>query len=167
MASTGYRTRDSVEDIWGSRTGYKGEWPSRIDVQYDEEPEKWVQSACVMCSNGCGMDIGVKNGKIVGVRGREVDRVNKGRLGPKGMTAWKSLTHPDRLKYPMIRKNGKLERSTWDEAMNLIVEKTKDVQTRLTNHGIGFYTSGQLFLEEYHVCSSIVNCRFVADTYRL
>jgi anaerobic selenocysteine-containing dehydrogenase len=36
-------------------------------------------------SNGCGMDIGVKDGKIVGVRGRASDRVNKGRLGPKGM----------------------------------------------------------------------------------
>lgn len=36
-------------------------------------------------SNGCGLDIGVKDGKIVGVRGRAVDRVNHGRLGPKGL----------------------------------------------------------------------------------
>ena len=39
-------------------------------------------------SNGCGLDIGVKGGKVVGVRGRAVDRVNKGRLGPKGMHAY-------------------------------------------------------------------------------
>lgn len=36
-------------------------------------------------SNGCGIDIGVKQGKVVGVRGRAADRVNKGRLGPKGL----------------------------------------------------------------------------------
>jgi anaerobic selenocysteine-containing dehydrogenase len=36
-------------------------------------------------SNGCGLDIGVKNGKVVGVRGRITDRVNRGRLGPKGL----------------------------------------------------------------------------------
>lgn len=36
-------------------------------------------------SNGCGMDVGVKNGRVVGVRGRVTDRVNKGRLGPKGL----------------------------------------------------------------------------------
>lgn len=36
-------------------------------------------------SNGCGLDIGVKDGKVVGVRGRATDRVNKGRLGPKGL----------------------------------------------------------------------------------
>lgn len=50
----------------------------------------------------------------------------------------------------MIRKNGKLERASWDEAMSLIVEKAKDIRERLTPHGIGFYTSGQLFLEEYY-----------------
>lgn len=33
------------------------------------------------------MDIGVKDGKVVGVRGRTADRVNKGRLGPKGLHA--------------------------------------------------------------------------------
>ena len=39
----------------------------------------------ITCSNGCGVDIGVKKGKVVGVRGRATDRVNHGRLGPKGL----------------------------------------------------------------------------------
>jgi ferredoxin-nitrate reductase len=39
------------------------------------------------------MDLGVKDGKIVGVRGRAVDRVNKGRLGPKGMYSYVSRTY--------------------------------------------------------------------------
>lgn len=79
------QSRDSIKDIWGKRTPYKHEWPVRVDEALDEEPEKWVTSACVLCSNGCGLDIGVKNGKVVGVRGRATDRVNKGRLGPKGL----------------------------------------------------------------------------------
>lgn len=155
MGSTGWSSRDAVEDLWGPRTGYVGKWPKRLDGHYTQKPDKWVQSACVMCSNGCGMDIGVKDGKMVGVRGREVDRVNHGRLGCKGMYAWKSLTHSDRLKYPLIRRHGKLERATWDEAMDLIVERTKTIQKRLTNHGIGFYTSGQLFLEEYYALAMV------------
>jgi anaerobic selenocysteine-containing dehydrogenase len=106
-------------------------------------------------SNGCGLDIGVKNGKVVGVRGRITDRVNRGRLGPKGLHGWESMNHPDRLKHTLIRRNGKLEPASWDEAMSLIVDKTKDVQKRLTNHGIGFYTTGQLFLEEYYVLAMI------------
>lgn len=79
------QSRDSIKDIWGRRTPYKHEWPVRVDEAKDEEPEKWVTSACVLCSNGCALDIGVKNGRVVGVRGRATDRVNKGRLGPKGL----------------------------------------------------------------------------------
>src|SRR4051812_30695476 len=70
-------TRDSVADIWGERTPFlgEGEWTVRVDAALTEEPEHWVQSACLLCSNGCGLDIGVKEGRIVGVRGREVDSV--------------------------------------------------------------------------------------------
>lgn len=104
-------------------------------------------------------DVGVKDGKIVGVRGLATDRVNKGRLGPKGMLGWETNHHPDRLTHPMIRKNGKLERASWDEAMSLIVKKTKEVQHTLSSHGIGFYTSGQLFLEEVSRCDLFGNFR--------
>ncbi|PGH14126.1 hypothetical protein AJ79_03243 [Helicocarpus griseus UAMH5409] len=150
-----YESRDSIKNIWGERTPFKHQWPDRCDANVVETPDKWVQSACVLCSNGCGMDIGVKDGKVVGVRGRVFDRVNKGRLGPKGLNGWVSMNHPDRLKHPLIRRDGKLQRASWDEAMSLIVEKTKDIQARLTNHGIGFYTSGQLFLEEYYVLAMV------------
>ncbi|KKZ67898.1 nitrate reductase-like protein [[Emmonsia] crescens] len=150
-----YESRDSIKDIWGARTPFKHEWSQRCDANVLDTPDKWVQSACVLCSNGCGLDIGVKDGKVVGVRGRVSDRVNKGRLGPKGLNGWVSINHRDRLRYPLIRQNGKLQRASWDEAMSLIVKKTKEVQARLTNHGIGFYTSGQLFLEEYYVLAMV------------
>ncbi|KAF5676137.1 nitrate reductase [Fusarium heterosporum] len=148
-------SRDSIEDIWGPRTPYLHQWPTRVDHAYDEEPEKWVQSACVLCSNGCGVDIGVKDGKVVGVRGRATDRVNKGRLGPKGLNGWKSMNSKERLTHPLIRRNGKLERATWDEAMDIIVKKSKQLVEKLTAHSIAFYTSGQLFLEEYYVLALI------------
>ncbi|MDB5234666.1 MAG: molybdopterin oxidoreductase [Hymenobacter sp.] len=143
-------TRDSIQDIWGARTPYNGEWPVRIDERTTEEPDHWVQSACVLCSNGCGCDIGVKDGRIVGVRGRAVDRVNHGRLGPKGLHGWEANHSPDRLTTPLIRRNGQLEPATWDEAMSLIVDKSKELVEKHTSSAIGFYTSGQLFLEEYY-----------------
>ena len=61
----------------------------------------------------------------------------------------------DRLRFPLIRRQGRLQRASWEEAMSLVVEKTKEVQKRLTNHGIGFYTSGQLFLEEYYALALV------------
>lgn len=78
------QSRDSIREVWGKRTGYvgEGEWPERVDEALIEEPDRWVQSACVLCSNGCGLDIGVKNDRIVGVRGRAADVVSRGRLRP-------------------------------------------------------------------------------------
>jgi ferredoxin-nitrate reductase len=143
-------TRDSIKDIWGPRTGYTGHWPKRIDEQTTETPDRWVQSACVLCSNGCGLDIGVKDNRIVGVRGRGVDQVNHGRLGPKGLNGWVANNSPDRLTKPLIRRNGRLEEATWDEAMSLIVQRSQDLVHKHTSSSIGFYTSGQLFLEEYY-----------------
>jgi ferredoxin-nitrate reductase len=148
-------TRDSIKDIWGARTDYTGNWPVRVDEQTVETPDHWVQSACVLCSNGCGMDIGVKDGRIVGVRGRAVDRTNHGRLGPKGLNGWVANHSPDRLTKPQIRRNGKLEDATWDEAMELIVSKSKQIIKEHTSGAIGFYTSGQLFLEEYYALAIV------------
>ncbi|WP_254245000.1 molybdopterin-dependent oxidoreductase [Hymenobacter sp. BRD67] len=149
------QSRDSIQDIWGPRTGYTGHWPVRVDEQTTETPDHWVQSACVLCSNGCGMDIGVKDGRIVGVRGRAVDRINHGRLGPKGLNGWVANHSPDRLTKPQIRRNGKLEDATWEEAMELIVSKSKQIIKEHTSGAIGFYTSGQLFLEEYYALAIV------------
>jgi ferredoxin-nitrate reductase len=75
------------------------------------------------------MDIGVKDGRIVGVRGRAVDRVNHGRLGPKGLHGWEANASPDRLRVPLMRdrKNGPQREATWDEAMGAIAARTKDL----------------------------------------
>lgn len=70
-------------------------------------------------------------------------------------SSWSTINHPDRLQYPLIRRNGKLERASWDEAMSLVVVKAQDIRSRLSNHGIGFYTTGQLFLEEYYVLAMV------------
>lgn len=152
------QTRDSIDDIWGPRTPHVGDWPVRVDERTLETPDHWVQSACVLCSNGCGMDIGVKDGRIVGVRGRAVDRVNHGRLGPKGLHGWIANHSPDRLTHPLIRRNGRLEAASWSEAMELIVSKTRELKEKYTGHTIGFYNSGQLFLEEYYTLSLMGDC---------
>lgn len=65
------------------------------------------------------------------------------------------MNSKDRLTHPLIRKNGQLERASWEEAMDLIVVKSKELQRHLTAHSIAFYTSGQLFLEEYYALALV------------
>lgn len=153
-------TRDSITDIWGPRTPHAGpDWPVRVDQNVEERPDRWVQSSCFLCSNGCGMDIGVKGdrlgGRIVGVRGRELDVVNRGRLGPKGLYGWAANASLDRLTLPLIRRDGRLEPASWDEAMDLVVRRMKEAKARYTAGSIGFYSSGQLCAEENYTLSVI------------
>src|SRR5215210_2298928 len=78
-------SRDSIQDVWGPRTPHAkgGAWPVREDLR-------------------------VRDGRIVGVRGRANDRVNHGRLGPKGLHGWEANNAADRLTTPLIRRDGKL-----------------------------------------------------------
>ncbi len=149
------RTRDPVQDVWGDRTPYYQQWPDRVDARIVEQPDRWVQSTCILCSSGCGMDVGVKDGRIVAVRGREVDRVNHGRLGPKGLYGWEANHSPDRLRKPLIRTSQGFKEASWDEAMNIIVERSKQLINQGLRSAIGFYTSGQLFIEEYYTLSTL------------
>ena len=168
MADGGSRDRDRIADPWGRRTPYGAgqAWPVRVDQQLggrreggevgaEHQVERWVPSACVLCSNGCGLDIGVAGGRIVGVRGRAGDRVNHGRLGPKGLYGWQANGAADRLLRPLVREGGELVETGWDQAMERIVERSRALLEAKGGGAFGFYTSGQLFSEEYYTLAVI------------
>ncbi len=145
---------DRIEDPWGPATpvGPGEEWPARVDsfLAPGAEPERWVQTASVLHSNGDAYDVAVQDGKLVGVRGRAQDRVNRGRLGPKDLFGWQANHATDRLTRPLVRRDGDLQETTWEEAMGLIVERSHILLREQGPTGFGFYTTGQLFLEEYY-----------------
>jgi ferredoxin-nitrate reductase len=96
------------------------------------------------------------DGRIVGVRGHEHDRVSRGRLDPKDLYGWQANSSPDRLTRPLVRKGSRLVETDWDEAMGLVVERSRELLAQPGGSGrIGFYTSGQLFLEEYYTLAVV------------
>ncbi|MGA2961125.1 MAG: molybdopterin-dependent oxidoreductase [Candidatus Korobacteraceae bacterium] len=86
----------------------------------------WVKSVCRYCGTGCGLYIGVENGKVMAVKG---DTDN--------------------------RKNGKLERATWDEAMSLVASKFRDTIAKYGPDSVGFYGSGQALTEESYCANKL------------
>jgi ferredoxin-nitrate reductase len=152
-----------IADPWGVRTPFgRGEaWPQRVDSLLADgvaEPDvdRWVQSASLLHSNGDAMDIAVKDGRIVGVRGRAQDRVNHGRLDPKDLYGWQANSSEDRLTQPLVRERGELVATDWDTAMDRIVTRSHELLERPGGWGhFGFYTSGQLFLEDYYTLAVI------------
>ena len=96
---------DRIANLWGKRTpfGPSEDWPVRVDQILEEgvseeDVDRWVQTASILHSNGDALDIAVRKGRIVGVRGRGVDRVNKGRVDPKDLFGWQANNSEDRLK---------------------------------------------------------------------
>lgn len=154
---------DRIAQPWGTRTPFEGGggWPARQDMFLAEgvregDVDRWVQSASVLHSNGDAMDIAVKGGRIVGVRGRIFDRVNHGRLDPKDLYGWQANASRDRLTRPLLRVDGNLVESDWDTAMSLIVERTQALLAERGPGSLGFYTTGQFFLEEYYTLATVV-----------
>ncbi len=109
----------------------------------------WDKAPCRFCGTGCGVEVGVKEGKVVAVRGDEQHPVNRGLLCAKGYHLPGILYGNDRIKYPMRRKDAvrsgeaNWERISWNEALDLIAGKFK---TSLEQHGpdsVAMYGSGQ------------------------
>ena len=115
------------------------------------EPDEWVHSACLLCSNGCGLDIAVKEGRIVGVRGQPDHPVSFGHLGPKGEHAWVANNSKRRGATPMIRRKrgASLQPVSWAEAMDFFVERFRDAWSR-GHQNLACYNSGQLTIEELY-----------------
>lgn len=114
----------------------------------------WHKSTCRFCGTGCTIKVGMREGAIVDIRGHE-DGHNKGVICVKG-TMLRSLPEIEgRLTKPMIRQDGKLVESSWDEALDLIASRFKEVRDVHGPDALAFYGSGQLFTEESYTANKL------------
>lgn len=93
------------------------------------ETEK-VLTTCSYCGVGCNYYLEVKNDEIVGVTSNFDSAVNHGHLCVKGRFGWDFVHSPDRLKTPLIRKDGELKEASWEEAMELISSKLSSIKEK-------------------------------------
>ncbi len=100
----------------------------------------WHKAPCRFCGTGCGVMVGVKDGRVVAVQGDLESPVNRGLLCAKGYHAGVALYGKDRLTTPLIRRDGKLEPATWDEAINRIAEEIMRNPATFSFYGSGQWT---------------------------
>ena len=96
---------DAISDIFKSKSA---------DV------DKKVRTTCSYCGVGCNLEASIKNNKVVSIDTPKHTEVNAGHTCLKGRYAFGFYDHPDRLRSPLIKRNGKFEKATWDEAYDLI-----------------------------------------------
>jgi nitrate reductase (cytochrome) len=112
---------------------------------------KWDKAPCRFCGTGCTVRVGVKEGKIVGIQGDQLAEVNKGLLCVKGYHVGGILYGKDRLTQPMLRKDGKLEPISWDEAVDVIAKRI------IANpQKFAFYGSGQWTVPEGYAAQKLM-----------
>ncbi len=108
-----------------------------------------VPTHCCYCGVQCGMYLKVAgDGRVAGVEPRNHD-INKGKLCPKGVTAYQQVNHPDRLLYPLVRdgRGGELRRATWDEALDRVASEILRIQTEHGRDAFGVYSGSSLVTE--------------------
>jgi anaerobic selenocysteine-containing dehydrogenase len=94
----------------------------------EKQKAKWVATDCTICYHSCGMNVLVEDGRIKKVEGLKDHPLSKGQLCPKGEKALDLVYHPDRLKYPLKKKNGRWERISWDDALTEIAGRLQTLK---------------------------------------
>jgi anaerobic selenocysteine-containing dehydrogenase len=89
-------------------------------------------ATCPLCEATCGLEIGVDANVITSVRGDQHDVFSRGYICPKGASLKALHEDPDRLRTPLIKRNGQWHEATWDEAFSYIDVRLREV---LDNHG--------------------------------
>ncbi|MGJ7921555.1 nitrate reductase catalytic subunit NapA [Neobacillus sp. LXY-4] len=124
------------------------------DAKAVTEPDEWKQSVCRFCGTGCGILVGIKDGKIIATKGDPDNQSNKGLNCIKGYYIGKILFGKDRLTKPLIRedksKKGSMEgfrEATWEEALDLVAAKLKEANAQ-DPKSIAFWGSGQQTITE-------------------
>jgi anaerobic selenocysteine-containing dehydrogenase len=164
MKLTQWLARKSGLDIRSSEYSYS-EDPVLGFSSSRKHAERWVNSTCGYCSVGCGMQLGVKDGHVVSVRGNPDHPVNAGKLCPKGLAEHYAIEAEGRAKYPLLRKNGQLTPVSWDEALSTMVERIGAVQQKHGPEALGVISTGQLVTEEFYALGKLVQLGFGTRNY--
>lgn len=117
--------------------------------------DHWKKTVCRYCGIGCGVMVGVKDGMAVAVKGDPQNSVNEGMLCVKGYHLADMLYAESRLKTPLIRKNGQLVESSWEEALDLIGNRFSEIRDTHGPDALGFYGSGQCSMDESYLYNKL------------
>ncbi len=121
-----------------------------MDLTPKEEEGKKITSICPYCGVGCAIDYYVLGNEIIYARGSP-DGVNKGDDCIKGRYGWQFVHSEERLKKPLIKKNGKFEEVTWDEALNYVASRLKEIKEKYGADSIAGLSSAKCTNEENYL----------------
>ncbi|NIM57994.1 MAG: molybdopterin-dependent oxidoreductase [Candidatus Aminicenantes bacterium] len=149
----GLKRRDFLKIIGGSALSFslydcstKNYLSPIREKEWSPKVEEWIQSVCFACPGGCGILGRVVDGKLVKIEGNPAHPINRGKLCPVGQASLQVLYSPDRIKGPMKKIGGKdsskWQSISWEEAMETLVSKLKELRNAGDSHKLVLLNGG-------------------------
>ncbi|MEO6711029.1 MAG: 2Fe-2S iron-sulfur cluster-binding protein [Planctomycetota bacterium] len=142
-----------------------GALADRRAIQHEKIPGPIAKtrSICPYCGVGCSVDIMTKGDKIVGVQPAMDGPANEGALCVKGQFSWEWSQHPDRLRQPLVRKDGKLVAVSWDEALDRAADGFRAAKEKHGRHSIYAIASGRAPHESAYSVQKFIRAGFMSN----
>ena len=118
--------------------------------------DKKIRTTCSYCGVGCNLEVAVKDNKVLSIDTPKDTEVNAGHTCLKGRYAFGFYNHKDRLTTPLIKRNEKFEKATWDEAYNFIKDKLNQTKKKYGPDAIAGISSARCTNEENYVFQKMI-----------
>lgn len=96
------------------------------------------KTVCMLCFQVCGIHAYVEDGKLINVEGMKEHPFSRGVVCPRGYCLPDYVYSPDRLKYPLKKKEGGWSRISWNEALDTIANGLQEIKEEYGAHSVGF-----------------------------
>jgi assimilatory nitrate reductase catalytic subunit len=114
-------------------------------------PDRLVQTHCCFCGQQCGIQLKVRDEKVVGFEPWEEFPFNRGMLCPKGVKRYMQNEHPDRLLDPLLRTDAGFRKASWEEALEFTARRLREIQERHGKDAVALYGGASLTTEKSYL----------------
>ena len=122
----------------------------------DRQPgPAWKKAPCRLCGVGCGLLVGIENGRAVAVKGDPDSPVSKGLACVKGYNSVQALYGPDRIRRALVRRDGTLVEVPLSEALDLVARKLQETTQQHGKDSVALYGSAQWSITDAYVASKL------------
>ncbi len=142
-------TSDELRRQYGPHLNYTP--PGGWQDESRNPPDRLVKTHCCFCGQQCGIQLKVRDNRIIGFEPWEDYPFNKGMLCPKGVKRYMQNNHPDRLLDPVMRTDRGFRKATWDEALDFTARRIREIQEKYGKDAVAIYGGASLTTEKAYL----------------
>jgi assimilatory nitrate reductase catalytic subunit len=113
--------------------------------------DKLVKTHCCFCGQQCGIQLKVRENRVIGFEPWEEFPFNRGKLCPKGVKRYLQNNHPDRLLDPLMRDSTGFRKASWDEALSFTARRIREIQQKYGDDAVAVYGGASLTTEKSYL----------------